>query len=194
MREERSRHKGWSGPAQFCFFVLHMGRLRPTGAAAGLSSARGQSWPLDHDVHCPRFWAGWSPVGSRTRGTWRQTEGRVLGLVGACGWWPLLGFSTSSPLEPCCPQGLWPRGLRAVGGPWGFSGKPTALCLGLQWNHPSLTVLLTPACLAGAKPTAFPKGQCGCRTSRPLSMASVSQRPWEPALRSPLTLTRSLCQ
>lgn len=62
---------------------------------------------------------------------------------------------------------------------WGFSGKPSTLHLSLQWNNPTLAVLLTPACLTGAKPTAFPKCQRGCRKSRPLpevGLVSVSQR------------------
>lgn len=103
--------------AQFCFLVLHMGRLRPTGAAAGLSSARGQSWPLDHDVHCLSFWAGWSPLGSRTRGAWRQTEWRVLGDGSGESMWMMAStgvlhfFPAGALLAPRAlapwPQGSW---------------------------------------------------------------------------------------
>ena len=102
----------------------------------------------------------------------------------------VLHFFSLGALLPPRALAPWPQGSWwAVGFLW-----QTLPCVSASSGTTPLTVLLTPACLAGAKPTAFPKGQCGCRTSCPLSMASVSQRPWEPALQSPLTLTRSLCQ
>lgn len=47
---------------------------------------------------------------------------------------------------------LWPHSHRGV-----FSGQPTALCLSLHQNNPTLDGLLTSACRAGAKPQAFPR-------------------------------------
>lgn len=107
------------------------------------------------------------------------------------------GTSFSPLWSPCGSQGLWPCGQVSPVCQWGFSGKPTALCLSLQRNNPTLTVPLTPASLAGAKPIAFPKCHCGCHESRPLSVVapeSVSYRTFKSAPGSPFTLTRSLFQ
>lgn len=139
---------------------------------------RGHSWPPAQDVHYARFWTGWSPVGSRTRGPQRQTDWRALGDR-SCGQWPRglqrkaardlhRGSLLLTPWSPAAPKRSGPVASWSPASRWGFSGKPTALCLSLQWKNPTLTVPLTPACLAGAKPTAFPKGQCRCCTSRPL--------------------------
>lgn len=65
-------------------------------------------------------------------------------------------FPPGALLPPRAPA-LWPQvGWWAVGFLWQTHcpvSRPP-----MEPPHPTLTVLLTPACLAGAKPTAFPKG------------------------------------
>lgn len=165
--------------------VTH-GDTEARSSLAYLSSARSSGAelaPRPGFLHCAGFWAGQVLEGSRTRGDprGRQVEGPWGEWSGASICMKASGFrslrrrraardlywgSSASPLRsPAACKGSGPV---ASCHRWGFSGQPTALPLSLQWNNRALTVLLTPSCLTGAKPTAFPKCQCGCPTSRPL--------------------------
>ena len=168
---------------------------------------RGHSWPPAQDVHYARFWAGWSPVGSRTRGAQRQTDWRALGDRSGGSMWtvapgspeessqgPPPWFFASHPLEPCSPQELWPCGLMVAGQPVGF----------LWQTH----------CPVSQPPVEEPHPHCPAHTGLPgwgqahgISQRSVwlphepppacgecESEDLEPALGSPLTLTRSLFQ
>lgn len=109
----------------------------------------------------------WVPGQGEPRG--RQMEGPwVICQVRACGRWPAgpwrkaarglhCGSSLFSPLEPCSPQGSGPVASRSLAGQWGFSGKPTTLCLSPQWNNPALTFPLTLPAWLGPSPRHFPK-------------------------------------
>lgn len=132
---------------------------------------------------------GWSPVGSRTRGAWRQTEWRVLGDGSGESMWMMAstGVLHFFPAGACGPQGLWPRGQ---GGWWAMGFLWQTHCPvsqpPVEPPHPHCPA--HPRLPGWGQAHGISKGQCGCCTSAPLPMASVSQRPWEPALRSPLTL------
>lgn len=98
--------------------------------------------------------------------------------TGALGFSPLRSPAASKGSSSVATRLVWPR---------------PAMLLSLQWNIASPAVLLTvPAGPARPSPRHFPNVSVAATTSRPLPVvgpASVSQRTWEPAHRSPLTLT-----
>lgn len=187
----------WRLPSSASLFHT-WGNWDPQGSqlASVHPEVRDQSWLPDQDASTVPGSAGWVPVGSRTRGSPEAGRMRgygVSGNVGAYGW--QLGASTMVFRFSALGALQLPRAL-ASQSPASFlwtthcpASQFPAESLHLWW--PAHTHLLRPS------PRYFPNVSVTTLAAcllLVLGPANVSQRIWETACRSPLTLTRSLLQ